>query len=279
MTVHPTRRQVIAAVGTSIVATTVGCVGISQQCPDPEIPPRTQWRAGSRRGETQVIAHRGCAAQFPENTLYAFERVSPYVDGIELDVRRCASGEIVVFHDETLDRMTSCTGDVSQTTYETLDSCSVGCTERGVPLLTDAFEAIPADVEVNVEVKTTGMGAEVAAIASEVEHEVLVSSFLPDALREVRTVDPSVRLALVTDRRLRDSFALARELGCSAIHPRYDLANLAPTVNDAHGEDMRVNVWTIDDDFGLGLAMKADVDGVLVDRLDVFETDNSSGDR
>lgn len=275
---HPTRRQVIAAVGTSLVATTVGCLGITQQCPDPEIPPRTEWRAGSRWGEIQVMAHRGCAAQFPENTLYAFKQVSPYVDGIELDVRRCGSGEIVVFHDETLNRMTTCTGDVSQTSYDALDSCSVGCTEQGVPLLTDAFEAIPADVEVNVEVKTTGMGEEIAEVASEVEHEVLISSFLPDVLSEVRKVNPSVRLALVTDQRLRDSFALARELDCSAIHPRYDLANLASTVEDAHNEDMRVNVWTIDDGFGFGLAMKADVDGVLVDRLDVFDAGKSSGD-
>ena len=241
-----------------------------EDCPDPDIPPRTEWQIGSDRDGREVIAHRGCAAQFPENTLYAFERVSPYVDGIELDVRRAESGEIVVFHDETLDRLTTCDGEIGRTDYEALASCEVGCTDDGVPRLGDAFEVIPPDVRVNVELKTAGMADEVTSIAADVEHEVLVSSFLPAALREVRDSDSAVPIALVTDQRLRESLAVARDLECSALHPRYDLSELSATVREAHADGIRVKVWTIDDQSGVDAAVEAGVDGMFVDRLDVL---------
>lgn len=268
----PTRRALLAAMGSSIAVTAAGCVDSAggEDCPDPDIPPRTEWQMGSDREGLQIMAHRGCAAQFPENTLYAFERVSPYVDAIELDVRQAESGEIVVFHDETLDRMTACSGEVGQRDYEALASCAVGCTDDGVPRLTDAFEVIPPDVRVNVELKTAGMADEVTSIAAEVEHDVLVSSFLPAALRGVQDSDSSVPIALVTNQRLRDSLAVARELGCSALHPRYDLSELSATVREAHDDGIRVNVWTIDDESGVDAAVEAEVDGMFVDRLDVF---------
>ncbi|WP_138004865.1 glycerophosphodiester phosphodiesterase [Halalkalirubrum salinum] len=268
----PTRRTLLAAMGSSIAVTAAGCVDSAggEDCPDPDIPPRTEWQLGSDRDGREVIAHRGCAAQFPENTLYAFERVSPYVDGIELDVRRAESGEIVVFHDETLDRLTACSGEVAQRDYEALASCDVGCTDDGVPRLGDAFEVIPPDVQVNVELKTAGIADEVTSIAAAVEHEILVSSFLPEALQEIRDSDSSVPIALVTDQRLRESLAVARDLGCSALHPRYDLSELSATVEEAHADGIRINVWTIDDESGVEVAVEAGVDGMFVDRLDIL---------
>lgn len=266
----PTRRAYLATVGAMIGTAGAGCLGQSGDCSAPTLPPPSEWREEISSELPRIIAHRGCAGQFPENTLYAFEQVSPYVGSIELDVRRCRSGEIVVFHDETLDRVTSCEGRIERTDYETLASCDVLCTERGVPRLADVFEAVPSDVEINVELKTDGIASDVADLVERADQRVLVSSFLPTALREMEDVDSSIPLALVTNDDLEYAFDRARDLGCSSIHPKYDLPDLSALVRKAHDADMQVNVWTIVADDTVSSLADLSVDGLIADRLDIF---------
>jgi len=90
-----------------------------------------------------AIAHRGCAEQFPENTLLAIESVVDHVDRVELDVRQCGSGEIVLFHDATTAALTGEEHQVDSTDYETLRGLSVLDTDEHVPTLADALGTIP----------------------------------------------------------------------------------------------------------------------------------------
>lgn len=86
-----------------------------------------------------IVAHRGLAVGVPENTIAAFRRsVERGVPVIELDVRETADGQLVILHDETLDRTTSCSASLAATYYVQLASCDAGGGER-VPSLADAL--------------------------------------------------------------------------------------------------------------------------------------------
>lgn len=75
--------------------------------------------------DIEILVHRGFSAEYPENTLLAVREASETADWLEIDVHWCGSGEIVVFHDETLDRLTDGSGAVRCTDWETLSSLEV----------------------------------------------------------------------------------------------------------------------------------------------------------
>src|SRR5512140_687268 len=114
------------------------------------------------RGRPLVLGHRGASADAPENTLAAFRlALAQGADGVELDVWRCASGEVVVVHDEDLRRVAGLPVRVPDAPLAELRAADVGAWKgeafRGerVPLLEEVLAALPAAV-VNVELKSRG---------------------------------------------------------------------------------------------------------------------------
>ena len=95
-----------------------------------------------------VLAHRGSSARAPENTLAAFRlAVEEGADGVELDVMRCGSGELVVCHDERLGRLAGLDWEVGRTPWWKLQRADVGHhfgQRARIPLLKEVFEALPA---------------------------------------------------------------------------------------------------------------------------------------
>src|SRR5512140_263558 len=107
-----------------------------------------------------VFAHRGASAHAPENTLASFDLAfAQGADAIELDAQLTADGEIVVFHDATLDRATDGTGRLSQKTLAELRALDAGSSfspkHRGekIPLLEEVFDAVGKKLFINVELK------------------------------------------------------------------------------------------------------------------------------
>ncbi|MCA9705404.1 MAG: hypothetical protein KDK70_06130, partial [Myxococcales bacterium] len=100
------------------------------------------------------IAHRGLHdAERPENSLAAFEAAAQAGHPIELDVHRSADGEVVVFHDETLQRMTGHPGAVAQTPLATLTGLRLGDSDERIPSLHQVLERVAGRVPVLVELK------------------------------------------------------------------------------------------------------------------------------
>lgn len=217
------------------------------------------------------IAHRGFAGIAPENTRQAVRTaVALGADGIEIDVRRCGSGELVVIHDETVDRVTDGKGHVADLSLEVLSALSVLGTGEGVPTLDAVLSAIPASVTVNVELKTSGIAAEVVAAAARYDTSLLVSSFEPDHLRECTPDDgedagsPAVDLALVSRTLTRDTLELATDLGCVAVHPHWRACSTR-AVRAAHERSLAVNAWTVRSGAVAGRLTTAGVDGLIAD--------------
>ena len=111
---------------------------------------------------TKNFAHRGFSGKYPENTILAFKKaIEAGAQGIELDVQLTKDGEIVIIHDETIDRTTDGKCEVISYTYEELKKFDASYIYRGqmgfnkIPTLREYFELIKdTDIVTNIELKT-----------------------------------------------------------------------------------------------------------------------------
>jgi glycerophosphoryl diester phosphodiesterase len=217
----------------------------------------------------RLFAHRGFADEGAENTLPAFRAAAAVADGVELDARRCGSGEVVVVHDERVDRVTGSRGRVRDLTAAELADLDVLGSGAGVPTLRAVFDALPGDVAVNVELKEPGLAADALATAADHPAEVFVSAFDPEVLRETRRADPTVPRAYLFDA-ANDPIAVARDLDCTYLHPHYAACDAA-LVEAAHDADLRVNAWTVPDAPAARRLRDAGADGVIADSPSVLD--------
>src|SRR5437764_13393006 len=128
----------------------------------------------ARSGRPLIWGHRGASFDAPENTLAAFALAREQgADGVELDAQRCASGEVVVLHDESLARTTGFSGSIIRTPWQVVRGLDAGAFKsdrfRGerVPLLAGVFEAYGHLVDVELKCDTAddgGLTAEVLRV-------------------------------------------------------------------------------------------------------------------
>ncbi|NEU56313.1 glycerophosphodiester phosphodiesterase [Halorussus sp. MSC15.2] len=229
----------------------------------------------------ELIAHRGCADEYPENTLHALERASRRLPAVELDVRRCGSGELVVFHDETVDRVTDRTEAVADLDWTDLRELAVLDSDEGVPLLSEALAAVPPSVSVQVELKETGVGADAATVVAQSGREARFTSFVPEALAEVREADPDASLGYLFGGGpgVEGGLDTARELDCDSLHPHADLCIGTDVVERAHADGMDVIAWGADSQSVFEALRAAGADGATADSWTVagVEADAEDG--
>jgi len=210
----------------------------------------------------RILGHRGASSDAPENTLAAFRlAMEQGADGVELDARLCRSGEVVVFHDERLERLTGASGRVADTVWDDLARLEVRAGAAGappgrVPLLSEVLEALPRTAFVNVELKTEDWsGTRVAEAAGALleagghEAHVIVSSFDPRCLLRLALAHPRVRRGLLLDpdrpQWVQRHLTLPL-VGRDAVHPEAGHLTLAD-VRRWHAGGREVAVWTVDD--------------------------------
>ncbi|WP_129113410.1 glycerophosphodiester phosphodiesterase [Halegenticoccus tardaugens] len=260
--------------------------------------------------EPDIIAHRGFAGKYPENTVAAaWGSAREGADMIEIDVIPCADGEVVVFHDDDLSErdggnqgLTDEDGLVWETDCETVLSAEVLESGETVPTLREVLKVIPASVSVNIEMKNPGSedivagdlsGEELAAqedlwrpfvqdvlaIAAEYQNDILVSSFYEAALSTTRETDPSIPIAFLFSDDIEEGLAVTREYDAEALHPSFTLVQGTPfyegeddidLVEVAHEEGREVNVWTIQTWYEATQLAKTGVDGLIVDYPDLL---------
>jgi glycerophosphoryl diester phosphodiesterase len=188
---------------------------------------------------TLVVAHRGADAVTPENTMEAYRRaVEMGADAIELDVHLTADGELVLIHDETVDRTTDLTGPVASMTLKQLRAADAGFRFeardgsfpfRGkgltVPTFGEALEWLPDPTGLVVEVKArAAMAPAIEALrGSRVRAAGAVSlvSFEEEIIDEARGLDPEIQTGylLVPSQPIEPALVYAVEHGHAAVHP------------------------------------------------------------
>jgi glycerophosphoryl diester phosphodiesterase len=208
----------------------------------------------------RILGHRGASADFPENTLESFRgAMAQGADGVELDVMRCGTGELVVCHDEWLSRLSGLTWEVARTPWWKLRRADVGSRlgfpSARIPLLEEVFEALPAGASVNVELKCEtvddgGLAVEVGRFleARGLEARAFVSSFNPLCLVRLAKGFPRLKRGLLIDpdKAWLPQLAWAPVTAKTSIHPHWS-AVTPNRVKAWHERGYEVAVWTVDD--------------------------------
>lgn len=226
---------------------------------------------------TQYWAHRGASAHAPENTLPAFEKaIAMGADGVEFDVQRTADGQLVVIHDETIDRTSTGMGPVVDIKYERLQhhdfsNRMVGFDGVKLPLLGEVLEVLkPTDLRINIELKTSielylGIEDEALALVEDMGmgEQVIWSSFNHNTMASLRGRVPKESIALLMADALYEPWAYASAFGAGALHPGLHLLRQPGFVDASHEAGLKVHVWTVDDPDLADLAEQMGVDAII----------------
>ncbi|MDY7228429.1 glycerophosphodiester phosphodiesterase [Hyalangium rubrum] len=207
-----------------------------------------------------LLAHRGASADAPENTLDAFaEAVKQGADGVELDAMVCGSGEVVVCHDERLDRLARLPWEVRTTPYWKLQRADVGSplgfAPARIPLLEEVLDALPAHFLINIELKCDhfddgGLAVKVAELVTRrgLAERVVVSSFNPLCLFRLAAAAPTLRRGFLIDPDKPwgpQAYVLTPLVSSHSVHPFHE-ACTPERVTDWNTAGLRVAVWTVD---------------------------------
>lgn len=218
----------------------------------------------------ELIGHRGCGQQYPENTVRAVRQSAKYLQTVEIDVRRCASGELVVFHDETVDRLTGGSGAVADLAWDELRELEVLDSGEPIPSLEEMLAAFPAGVTAQIELKEAGLAADVRDRVAASGVDAHLTSFSPDVLAEVTELDWAVPTGYLFESVPTASLETAIDLECEYAHPHFDLCLETDVVEAAHDRGLDVIAWkaakTADD---VARVREAGVDGITADRWDI----------
>lgn len=216
----------------------------------------------------RLIAHRGFRSTYPENTLRAVDAAADVADGIEIDVRRCESGELVVIHDETVDRVTDGRGPVADHTRSELEELDVLGTGVGVPTLASILRTIPDHVGVTLDLKESGTASDALESIDSHHQQAIASSFSRSILDRCRELDPSVPRAYIVDEPGTEGIEIAIGLDCSYLHPSIEVCT-DRLVADSHRAGMSVSAWSVESQSEAAALAELGVDGVIADRPDV----------
>jgi len=200
-----------------------------------------------------VIGHRGAMGHETENTLASIQKALDLgVDMIEIDVFNVADDNTMVFHDETLDRLSNAGGKIEEWTYYELRKVTLDGGHK-IPRLQDVLKLIDNKVRLNIELKGAGTVSRVNFITDYYIKErgwtldnFLISSFKWDELREMRKVNASIPIAILTESDPLDAISIAKELNAEAINPNFE--KLTPENNLAIQEaGFKIYPWTVNE--------------------------------
>jgi len=228
--------------------------------------------------DTQITAHRGASKAAPENTLPAFEAaIESGADYIELDVQLTSDGELVVFHDEKLDRTTDGQGILSKYTYEQLQQLSAGSwfgdgvefADTKIPLLSEVLDLTGDDIMLNIEIKDRGDAIATAEKTVELieEYDIVsscyVTSFSYKALKKVKKLNPKIKTGLIANVATTASFSQLKYIDALSLNHLFVNQTV---VNSAHQNGKRVFVWTVDSSSDMQHVIALGVDNIITNR-------------
>ena len=229
-----------------------------------------------------IFGHRGASGHAPENTLEAFRLAMDMgAEGFELDVHMSKDGELVVIHDESVDRTTDGTGLVRELTLEQLkglDASNGMARYRGarIPTLKEVYGLIRETSHiVNVEIKTDEwfyprIEEKCLALAREmgVEERIVYSSFNHHTLKKLRQLKPDVKLGMLFGDIMVDPWEYARQLDVDYLHPMKMNIYLPEFARKSGDAGYGINMWTINDEQTITFCLEQDV-GIITNYPDI----------
>lgn len=233
----------------------------------------------------QIFAHRGFSGYYPENTMLAFQKVAEetVADGIELDIQLTKDGEIVIMHDEMLDRTTNGSGWLKDHTLEELKMLSVGVNVKGffprqtIPTLREYFTWLKTTKLItNIELKTSyfeydGIEEKLIAMVKEfgLEDQIWYSSFNHYTVARIKKLMPEAKCGLLTDTWLMNIGEYAASQGAASVNARTYFCAKKGVAADLHAHNIALQAWTPNDAEMMQELVDAGVDVLITNYPDI----------
>ena len=223
---------------------------------------------------TLVIGHRGAMGYETENTVASIQKAMDLgVDMIEIDVFKIKSGEIVVFHDETLERLSNAGGPIEDYYITDLKQVVLNGNHQ-IPMLQEVLRLIDNKVALNIELK----GAETADRVNFImdyyikqrgwsASNFVISSFNWDELRRIRELNKEVAIAVLTEKNPLEAIPVAEELGAVAINP-YFKSLTETNIKAIHKAGFKIYTYTVNEPEDLQKMLDFGVDGIFTNYPD-----------
>lgn len=217
------------------------------------------------------IGHRGAKGHLAENTLESFQCAMDFgVDGIEFDVHLSVDGEIIVIHDETVNRTTDGTGLVSEMTKAELKQLRIE-NQFEIPLLQDVFDLVNRNCLINIELKAAATAKPVVNLIERYVldkgwhySDFLISSFDWPALQQVRNWHAEIPLGVLTHTDLDLAVSFAKFVKAETIHPYYHLLTAENTLQMQQNH-LKVFAWTVNEPEDIEKIKSFKVNGIITD--------------
>jgi glycerophosphoryl diester phosphodiesterase len=235
----------------------------------------------------EILGHRGARHEAPENTLSGFRYLRDLgIRAVEFDIQVAGDGELVVIHDDRVDRTTSGQGplrEFSTAELAQLDAChhrrypitdvaeSDWPVQEGVPTLAAVLEVLRDFHHLQLEVKAR-REEDVAVVVRRLPElwrpfgqRAITTSFDAEYLRRIRLAAPEIpRGLLIETDHGGDPVREAVELGCVSLGPHYSLCT-PELVQQAHAAGLKVSPWTVNSDTDLLAMRDLGVDSAITD--------------
>ncbi|MFL9845375.1 glycerophosphodiester phosphodiesterase [Flavobacterium rhizosphaerae] len=221
-----------------------------------------------------TIGHRGAKGHLAENTLPSFKKaVELGAQAVELDVHVCATGELVVLHDFTVDRTTNGSGEVHKLTLASLKALQVEG-KYTLPTLDEVFEVLGKGVFVNIEMKGRHTAKPVADFIQRYITEkgytysdFIVSSFQREELEALHNISPDTPIGVLTQASVAQAMEWAAEFKAVAIHPHFSLLTES-NIKKAKQAGYEIYTWTVNEPEDIARVKTLGVDGIITDYPD-----------
>lgn len=233
-----------------------------------------------------VWAHRGASGYAPENTLAAFRKtVEMGADGVELDIQMTADGELVVCHDEKIDRTSTGTGLIKDFTLAELKELDFSYKfkdeypEEKIPTMREVFELLkPTTLTINIELKTgiifyPNIEERILTLTKEfgMEDRVLYSSFNHYTVKRIKELDPAAKVGFLYADGTIDMPNYGKTHGVDALHPALYNIQFPGFLEDCAKNGLEVNVWTVNTGEFAGMACQAGVNAIITNYPDMVQ--------
>jgi len=226
------------------------------------------------KSQILIIGHRGANKSEPENTLRSFKKaIELQADYIELDVQVSKDGEVVVIHGYEISELTGYNGYVEKMTLDELKQLDFGEGEK-IPTLQEVIDLAQGQIGLQIEIKVEEIGKKIIEMLREANfiESTIISSFIHNELLKIKKIEPKIKLGALLSERISDSRDLTKatkrviKKNLFAVHPHFAGVD-KELVDFAHNNNLKVNVWTVNERPDMERLIKLGVDGIITDDI------------
>ena len=227
----------------------------------------------NKNTKVMIIGHRGAMGHIAENTIPSIKKaIELGVDGIEIDVFKCKTGELVVFHDEKLDRLTNASGFIESLELDSIKKITV-LDQYRIPTLDEVLILIDGQIKLNIELKGQGTASPTNDIINQyinkegwTNDKFIISSFKWDELEKIRSLNSLIPIAVLVNTRVNPIEALpfARKVKAIAINPNFKDLN-QENIKEIQSNGFKVFPYTINELDDIERMIKLGVDAIITD--------------